>query len=272
MKRMLTFLASAAVAVSLTGTSYAQMNIADLLTLANNDPLPDSVIGVVTSVGGGTGRDGFTIQDATGAVLIDNAGTLGKYTVPAVGDEVEISEGNISIFFDTFQLQPGGASDVTILSSGNPLPDPVLFTSVDDFLTGGEVGGPSSQWIRETQNLLVAIQNVHLVDYASATWADLEAAGGAARNIDISDGTDTMEIRLTSDLGGSEAAWQAKAAPGTGAGNSFDLVGVSAVFSGVMLVHVNNPVGTSAAIDNEGPFRPANSVQPPTSVQEWMLY
>ncbi|MEX1362671.1 MAG: amidohydrolase family protein, partial [Nannocystaceae bacterium] len=67
---------------------------------------------------------------------------------PAIGDRVDVS-GTASDFFGQIQLDVSGLPEATVVSSGNPLPDPELTTAVDIV-----EGGPLEA---ELEGVLVAV-------------------------------------------------------------------------------------------------------------------
>ncbi len=222
--------------------------------------------GIVTSVGGNTGRRAFTIQDATDAILIDNKNSL-TYTLPAVGDSVWIRRGNKTTFSNTIQLQPAATADVIVNSSGNPLPAPVVFASVNDFLAAN---------VTSTQAKLVRLQNVYLKDAATSAgavnWLDASATVGGHNFGFTSDGASTVTVRITNDLNGKETNWQNKVRPATNnSSDRVDIVAVAAQFTvaavPTLQISLNDPVGTSAKTDATGPIRPAT-----TAVSDWRKY
>ncbi len=215
--------------------------------------LASNVTGIVTSVGGSTGRLQFTIQDATGGLLIDK-GTL-TYTQPNVGDSVTIVSGTKTTFSGTIELIPTTAGDIVVNNTGNPQPTIVTYPSIAAALAASTT---------DHQGRLVRIQNVYFtVAPAGPNWP---ATGGV--NYTVTDnGTDTMTVRVTSDIHGLGAAWSAKLAPTASSSDRVDIVGVGSLFSSVNQIYINDPVGTSAKTDATGPIRP-----PTTSVGDWNLY
>ncbi|MBX7246688.1 MAG: hypothetical protein K1X53_14420 [Candidatus Sumerlaeaceae bacterium] len=220
--------------------------------------------GTVTSVGGNTNRRGFTIQDATGGILIDNNASL-TYTVPAVGDFVNITTGTKTTFSGAIELQPTSNAAVVIVNSGNPLPTPQTFLTVDSFLASSTA---------TVQSNYIRINNVFLggsvpTGGGTTTWLDATTTGGVNYLL-TSNGVTSVSLRLTADLGGTEATWQAKARPAVAnSTDRFDLFAVSTVFAGALQISLNSPVGTTAKTDSTGPIRAATI---PASAKDWERY
>lgn len=236
--------------------------IADVKAAANGARFTD-VTGIVTSVGGSTSRLQFTIQDATGGVLVD-CGTQ-TYTQPTLGDQVKLGICLKTLNGAMVQLAPEvGASAYTTLSSGNALPAPVQFASLTAFLAANSL---------DTQSKLVRVKNVYCSDTAVPTNGDAVNWMGAAATGNINyvytdDGATTIQVRITSDVHGKEAIWRAKPRS-TGVAQKVDVVGVGSAYGTPVVnqIYLNDPAGTTAMTDATGPIYPAGS-----AVRDWFEY
>jgi len=239
----------------------SQGTIADIKASGNGD-IWINTTGTVTSVGGNTNRKGFTIQDETGGLLIDNGGTI-TYSQPAVGDRVLIATGTKTTFNGMAQLQVATAEALQIQSSGNPLPAPIEFNTVNDFLAASQYA---------IQSTYVRVKNIYLfgdqpTSGGLTTWLDTSITGGITYSA-TSDGLSTLTLRLTNDLAGAETIWQNKTRPVVNnPSDRFDVVAVVSLFGGVSQISLNNPSGTIAEFDVDGPIRQAT-----TTVRDWTLY
>lgn len=185
-----------------------------------NSGLPKYDIGVVTNdaIGDGTGDsvgvaceltgivhgvdlDGdaadliFTIIDATGGIGVANFGNSFGYSVQE-GDSVVIA-GTISAFRGLTQISP---DTIVYVSSGNTLATPAVITTLDE----------------TTESELVRFNNAVLID--PAQWP----ATGSSANVEITNGSDTITVRIDSDtdVDGSPAPT-----------DTFDIVGIGGQFT-----------------------------------------
>ena len=217
--------------------------------------------GTVTSVGGSFGRLQFTIQDATGGIIIDR--NTAVYTQPNVGDFVNILSGTKTTFNGLVELQPTNGSDVVTTPGGGSPITPQAFASVAAFLASTTA----------TQSNLVRIPNVFLSDLPPAnsgatTWLD-----GSATSANIvygfSDGgPTTVSVRLASDLHNTTATWQAKTRPVEDVtADKVDIVTVAGISGSTLSLIISDPVGTTAKTDATGPIRASVS-----AVRDWKFY
>ncbi len=224
--------------------------IADVKVSGDSTTLTN-VTGVVTSVGGATGRLQFTIQDATGGVIVDKGGT--SYVQPLVGDSVTILQGTKTTFSGLIQLQPLSGADVQINSNGNPLPDPLRFSTLYAF---------SQADTNFVQSMYVHVKDLCLTGSlpaaaGSSTWLSSTATGNA--NYTVTDnGHDTAILRLPVDLAGTLATWRAKQRPAVSASERFDIVCTAGIFGGALQLQMSSPAGTTARADATGPVRVAS--------------
>lgn len=116
----------------------------------------------------------FTIidEDNDGIGLYYGSDDLG-YTVNE-GDEV-IVNGTIGQYNGLLQIAP---QQITLVSSGNTLVEPTLVTELNE----------------ETESQLVRMENVTLVD--AAAWTN----SGSGFNVEVTDGTNTITVRIDADV------------------------------------------------------------------------
>lgn len=243
---------------SINGPTCAQVKAAVDGTICLNTS------GTVTSVGGATGRLQFTIQDASGGVLVDKNTTT--YVQPNVGDKVTITSGTKTTFNGTVELQPISNTDVVVTPGSNPQPAPIVFGSVAAFKAAPTL---------TVQATRVTIQNVYLTTgttgIGTTTWLNPTTTGSVNVTMSDSSGT-TFTARLTNDLHGKESNWQAKTRPvANNTSDRVDIIAVGALQSlgGPNEVSLNDPVGTSAKTDVGGPIAPATV---PAAVNKWELF
>jgi phage protein U len=145
------------------------LSIADAKDTDGTDELV-AVTGTVTRVFGRS----TVIQDGTGGIVVSRRQDVAD--AAAAGDELRVV-GTVSTFNGLFQLDSGNVEGFEVLSSGNPLPDPVEITldQVGDF-----------------QSELVLITGLEV---EGAGTADFE--GGT--NYDVTDGSTTSTLRIDGD-------------------------------------------------------------------------
>jgi len=135
--------------------------------------------GIITTPNFGSTYSEFGLQDSTAGIVIYMPGNVLNV---AVGDSVEIT-GTISEYNGKLEIVPATDADVTVLNSGNPLPDFQVIT-VATFVGNGE----------DYESELIRINGASIV---SGTWP----TGGGSVNLTISDdgGTSTVTMRIDSD-------------------------------------------------------------------------
>ena len=165
------------------GTSMGTvMPISQAIEDLDNDLIPDhlgeivTVQGVVFSPNYQSTNSSFYIDDGTAGVNFFLGGTALTLNL---GDLIELT-GEVSQFNGLTELQPADASGVTVLSSGNPLPDYQVLT-LAQYLADPEA----------YEGRLVAFEALTMV---GGTWP----AGGSA-TVQMSDGVDTVDMRIDSD-------------------------------------------------------------------------
>ncbi|MDC0614364.1 lamin tail domain-containing protein [Schleiferiaceae bacterium] len=154
----------------------------DQIDNTDADGVPDSlnvyckVIGVVHGVDmqGSSSAVSFTVHDGTGGLgTYSSVATVASYTVTE-GDEVRIV-GDIGHFNGLLQMY---VDSVTVISTGNATQTPTVVTSLGE----------------STESELVKFENMTMVD--PTQWG----SGSSGYNIDITNGTDTVVMRIDADV------------------------------------------------------------------------
>jgi DNA/RNA endonuclease YhcR with UshA esterase domain len=129
------------------------------------------VRGVVTGPNTRTVGFSFSIQDATGGVLIFSSGAVGTVTAVQPGDQVEVI-GHVTQFNGLTELVP---DSIYQIATGQPLPTPRVVTVLDE----------------STENEVVQIVGPLTLPTPSQ-WV----AAGSGFNVDATDGTNTYQLRI----------------------------------------------------------------------------
>src|SRR6056300_946973 len=152
--------------------------------------------GIVTSIDfDGNGGYSFYVTDGTDGINIYNFADQSGYTTPMMGDslflhgEVDQFNGLTELFVDSIYLA----------NSGNTLPAPAVVTALDE----------------STESELIQLVGFTLAD--ATQWP----ASGSA-NVDITNGTDTMTMRIDSDTDIDGSTAPAGTFDVTGIGSQFD--------------------------------------------------
>ncbi|MDB9802251.1 lamin tail domain-containing protein [Schleiferiaceae bacterium] len=154
----------------------------DQIDNTDADGVPDSlnvyckVIGVVHGVDmqGSSSAVSFTVHDGTGGLgTYSSVATVASYTVTE-GDEVRIV-GDIGHFNGLLQMY---VDSVTVISTGNATQTPTVVTSLGE----------------STESELVKFENMTMVD--PTQWG----SGSSGYNIDITNGNDTIVMRIDADV------------------------------------------------------------------------
>lgn len=159
---------------------YEAAEIADVVGLdADFSPEKLDMLYELTGVVYGVDMQGgerlsFTIIDATDGIGVFSELTIDGYEVTE-GDEVTV-KGKIGFFRGMTQIV---ADAIVVNSTGNELKDPTDVTSLSE----------------ATESDLVKLTKVWLVDDAITVWP-------SNGNIDVTNGTDTMTLRIDSDSKG----------------------------------------------------------------------
>jgi len=159
--------------------STTTMTIAEARALAEDDTA--TVVGIVTSPNWGGYYTSYTIQDSTAGILI--YAPTSNIDPPASlnpGDQVQVS-GYIDEYNGLLEIVPGGEDDITVLSTGNAMPDSQVVT-VAELLTDGE----------DYESEIIYIAGVSI---ASGTWP----SEGSSSNLTITDDGSTSEITMRID-------------------------------------------------------------------------
>jgi hypothetical protein len=167
----------------ISGSTIPFLTIAEAIEDLNGDLIPDrlgdtvTVQGIVISPNYQTSNHSHYVWDGTAGITEIMFGT----TTPVwnLGDEVVIT-GEIGHFRGLTQIVPASVDDVATISTGNPVPDPVILT-VADYMADPEA----------YEGTLVAFAYMTKV---AGTWP---ASGSAT--LQFTDGTDTVDIRIDSD-------------------------------------------------------------------------
>ncbi|MBC8375937.1 MAG: T9SS type A sorting domain-containing protein [FCB group bacterium] len=155
------------------------ISIADARADANADLVPDNlgnlvhVIGVVTSPDYGGYYRAYHIGDETAGIVLHASGTDLELRV---GDEVEVF-GEVSQYNGLTQLEVT-AADVTVLSTHN--------ARTATLITLDQLG-------EATEGSFVKVDDVYLVE--PGLWP----AHGDSESLDLTDGTNTVTLRIDSD-------------------------------------------------------------------------
>jgi len=161
----------------------------------NNDFIPDhlgetfTVQAVVISPNFQTVNISYFIDDGTGGIDVFHAGS----TSPALnlGDEVMVT-GEVQQFSGMTEIVPADVADIVVVSTGNPVPDPIVLT------LGQYFASPEMY-----ESRLVGFMNL---SKAGGTWP----ATGSNATIQMTDGSDTIDVFLDKDTdidGTTEPAW-----------------------------------------------------------------
>ncbi|RKY56539.1 MAG: hypothetical protein DRP89_01155, partial [Candidatus Neomarinimicrobiota bacterium] len=155
------------------------ISIAEAKVDANEDFVPDllgetvTIQGVITTPNYTSGTS-YYLQDATAGISLYTSSFASALNI---GDEIKVS-GEIAQYKGLTEITPASETDVTVLSTGNDF-DTTLVT-IPDF---GE----------SIESQLVQLNNVWLVD--PTAWP----SEGSNANLDITDGTDTLTMRIDKD-------------------------------------------------------------------------
>ncbi|MGB6038006.1 MAG: T9SS type A sorting domain-containing protein, partial [Cryomorphaceae bacterium] len=155
-----------------TLTDIAVAAETDVDGVAINDGVEFNIQGRVLGVNlSGSGLQ-FTVIDATGGIGVFSSSIVSDYTV-AEGDDLIIT-GTVNQFNGLTQIAP---SSIVVLSQGNPIPDPLDVDQLSEL----------------TESRLVVFECATILD--PADWTN----SGSGFNVDVSNGTDTITIRIDND-------------------------------------------------------------------------
>ena len=180
------------------------ITIAEAREDLNSDLIPDrlgenvTIKGVVLSPNYQTTNHSYYIWDGTAGITEILFGTTSP--VLNFGDSVQIT-GVIGQYRGLTQIQPADSSEIVLINSGNPVPEPVVLTV--------------AQYISDPEAFEGTLVGFAYVNKISGTW-------GGNQTLKVSDGTDTLDLRIDSDtdLGSNpEPSWP------------IDLIGLGSQFS-----------------------------------------
>ncbi|MDB2597189.1 lamin tail domain-containing protein [Schleiferiaceae bacterium] len=152
---------------------------------------------IVTSIDfDGNAGYSFYGEDATDGINIYNFADQSGYTAPMMGDSLYI-HGEVEQFSGLTELKP---DSIYLLSSGNALPAASIETALDE----------------TTESELIKLIGFTLAD--ATQWP----ASGSSANVDITNGTDTMTMRIDSDTDIDGSTAPVGTFDVTGIGSQFD--------------------------------------------------
>ncbi len=152
---------------------------------------------IVTSIDfDGNAGYSFYGEDATDGINIYNFADQSGYTAPMMGDSLYI-HGEVEQFRGLTELKP---DSIYLLSSGNALPAASIETALDE----------------TTESELIKLIGFTLAD--ATQWP----ASGSSANVDITNGTDTMTMRIDSDTDIDGSTAPAGTFDVTGIGSQYD--------------------------------------------------
>jgi len=140
-----------------------------------------TVRGIVTTPNFQSSNTEYGLQDPTAGIVIFHWGA--PYVTLNVGDSVEVT-GDLDDYNGKLEIVPSGASDITVISSGNSLPA-FQEISVATLITNGE----------DYESELIRINGASIT---SGNWP----TGGESVNLTISDdgGVSEVDMRIDSDM------------------------------------------------------------------------
>ena len=152
---------------------------------------------IVTSIDfDGNAGYSFYGEDATDGINIWNFADKSGYTAPTMGDSLYIY-GEVEQFRGLTELKP---DSIYLLNQGNTLPTPSIETSLDE----------------STESELIQLIGFNLVD--PTQWPST----GSSANVDITNGTDTLTMRIDSDTDIDGSPAPAGTFDVTGLGSQYD--------------------------------------------------
>jgi len=164
--------------------SFAQITaISTVREDLNNDYIPDhlgetfTIQGIVISPNFQTNNISYFIDDGTGGIDLFHSGS----TTPVLnlGDEVMVT-GDVSQYNGLTELIPANESDIMVVSTGNPVPFPIVLT-IAQYIADAE----------SFESRLIGFMNLTKV---GGTWPS-----GANGTIQMSDGVDTIDVYIDKD-------------------------------------------------------------------------
>ena len=153
--------------------------------------------GIVTTIDfDGNGGYSFYVSDSTDGINIYNFADKSGYTSPMMGDSL-ILHGDVAQYNGLTELM---VDSIYYLAGGYTLPTPTVVTALDE----------------STESELITLVGFDLVD--PTQWPST----GSSANVDITNGTDTLTMRIDSDTDIDGAPAPAGTFDVTGVGSQFD--------------------------------------------------
>lgn len=186
------------------GSSRPGYSAATIASVTTNDAsfVPDSINekvelnGVVYSIDfDGNSGYSFYIYDNTGGINVFRSSDLNNYTAPAVGDSLTIY-GEILQFRGLTEIEP---DSIRLESTGISLKSPMVVSDLDE----------------STEGEYIRLNGFWLVD--ASQWPGT----GSSANVDITNGIDTLTMRIDSDTDIDGSTAPAGAFDVVGAGGQF---------------------------------------------------
>ena len=152
---------------------------------------------IVTSIDfDGNSGYSFYVADATDGMNIYYYNDVSAYTTPTMGDSV-IIRGDVAQYYGLTELVP---DSIYLVNQGNMIATPTIVTALNEV----------------TESELVTFIGYELV--SAAQWP----AAGSSANVDFTNGTDTLKMRIDSDTDIDGSAAPAGMFDLTGIGSQFD--------------------------------------------------
>ena len=149
------------------------------LTTQEARALPEDERAIVEGIVTRVEDDGIYVQDDTGALFVFDSSITSE---TAQGDEVRV-DGTTAYFSGLFQLSGVGTEGLTVLSSGNDLPDSQTVT-LNELSTNGE----------EYESELIRVEDFTIDDGGAATFS-----GG--ENYPVTDASGSLTLRIPGGSG-----------------------------------------------------------------------
>ncbi|MCZ6701724.1 MAG: hypothetical protein O6940_01645, partial [Ignavibacteria bacterium] len=170
------------ISITLCSTSAQIITITEAIEDLNGDLIPDrlgdtvTVLGINFSPNFGGYYSGYYIDDGTAATRIYQSNIL----MLNLGDEVQIT-GFVYHHYGATTISGLDTTSITLMSTGNPLPDPIVLT-LAQYLTDPEA----------YEGSLIGFISLTMV---GGTWP----SPGNYANVQISDGIDTLNMFIDND-------------------------------------------------------------------------
>ncbi len=154
--------------------SIASISSADAQGVADSLNVECKIEGVVYTIDfDGNNGYSFFVQDATGGINVWNSSDVSGYSNPSIGDSLRII-GEIIQFNGLIEMNP---DSIVVLGTGAAFSGPQVVTTLDE----------------TTEGEFVEFRGARLVD--ASQWP----TSTGSQNVDITNGRDTITIRIDSD-------------------------------------------------------------------------